>query len=78
MIGLLAVLKAGAAYLPLDPLYPRERLSYMIEDSRARLGVLRTAHLQSVLDGIEVERVGVGEKKEEAASDAEPVGAARA
>ncbi|WP_017902380.1 amino acid adenylation domain-containing protein, partial [Pseudomonas asplenii] len=33
MVGLLGVLKAGAAYVPLDPAYPAERLAYMIEDS---------------------------------------------
>ncbi len=37
MIGLLAVLKAGAACLPLDPKYPQERLAYMMEDSQARV-----------------------------------------
>ena len=35
VIALLAILKAGAAYLPLDPGYPAERLAYMIEDSGA-------------------------------------------
>ncbi|MCF5663302.1 AMP-binding protein, partial [Pseudomonas syringae] len=34
MIGLLGVLKAGAAYVPLDPAYPAERLAYMINDSQ--------------------------------------------
>ncbi len=33
MIGLLAVLEAGAAYVPLDPTYPAERLAWMLEDS---------------------------------------------
>lgn len=33
LIGLLAILKAGAAYLALDPSYPPARLSYMINDS---------------------------------------------
>ncbi|HKX29837.1 MAG TPA: amino acid adenylation domain-containing protein [Blastocatellia bacterium] len=32
MIGLLGVFKAGGAYIPLDPAYPRERLRYMLED----------------------------------------------
>ncbi|MFL7963585.1 non-ribosomal peptide synthase/polyketide synthase [Pseudomonas kielensis] len=33
IVALLAVLKAGAAYVPLDTSYPRERLAYLIEDS---------------------------------------------
>ncbi|HET7461859.1 MAG TPA: amino acid adenylation domain-containing protein, partial [Longimicrobium sp.] len=32
VVGVLAVLKAGGAYLPLDPAYPTERLRYMLED----------------------------------------------
>ncbi|QIW80197.1 non-ribosomal peptide synthetase [Bacillus tequilensis] len=37
LIAVLAVLKAGGAYLPLDPAYPKERLSYMLKDSGAAL-----------------------------------------
>ncbi|QBF27505.1 amino acid adenylation domain-containing protein [Pseudomonas tructae] len=33
LVAVLAVLKAGAAYLPLDSSYPRERLAYMVKDS---------------------------------------------
>src|SRR5579859_4826317 len=36
-VGLLGILKTGAAYVPLDPKYPVERLSYMLEDSQALL-----------------------------------------
>ncbi len=34
VVAILAVLKAGGAYLPLDPFYPRERLAWMIADAR--------------------------------------------
>src|SRR5882672_10018156 len=36
-ISVLAVLKAGAAYVPLDPAYPPERLAFMISDARLNL-----------------------------------------
>ncbi len=36
-LAALGVLKSGAAYQPLDPSYPEERLSFMVEDSKAKL-----------------------------------------
>ncbi|MGD8827838.1 MAG: amino acid adenylation domain-containing protein, partial [Gammaproteobacteria bacterium] len=39
IVGILGILKAGAAYLPLDPGYPDERLALMIEDAGVRLAV---------------------------------------
>jgi natural product biosynthesis luciferase-like monooxygenase protein len=35
MVGLLAIHKAGGAYLPLDPTYPKERIAFMLQDSQA-------------------------------------------
>jgi amino acid adenylation domain-containing protein len=46
--GLLGILKAGSAYVPMDPAYPSERLSFMVEDSRAP--VLLT--VQKLLDRV--------------------------
>ena len=37
VVGLLGVLKAGGAYLPLDPGYPPERLAFMLDHSRAKI-----------------------------------------
>ncbi|MCI0748621.1 MAG: amino acid adenylation domain-containing protein [Verrucomicrobia subdivision 3 bacterium] len=34
LAGLLGILKSGAAYVPLDPAYPRERLAFMVEDAQ--------------------------------------------
>ncbi|MEU4745023.1 amino acid adenylation domain-containing protein, partial [Actinosynnema sp. NPDC023658] len=41
VVALLGVLKAGGAYLPLDPEYPEERLRFMVEDSGAELVLTR-------------------------------------
>ena len=37
IVGLLAILKVGGAYLPLDPKYPQERLNFMLADSQAQI-----------------------------------------
>ncbi len=37
IIALLAILKSGAAYIPLDPEYPQQRINYMLEDGGAKL-----------------------------------------
>ncbi len=35
--GIMAVLKAGGAYLPIDPEYPQERIDYMLKDSGSKI-----------------------------------------
>jgi amino acid adenylation domain-containing protein len=37
IVAILSILKSGAAYLPIDPLYPHQRIQYMIEDSKPKL-----------------------------------------
>ncbi|HEX8905272.1 MAG TPA: AMP-binding protein, partial [Longimicrobiaceae bacterium] len=55
VVAMLAVLKSGAAYLPLDPSYPADRLAYMLEDSGAPLLVTQ-ASLRGLLptDGVRI------------------------
>ncbi|HEY6352691.1 MAG TPA: amino acid adenylation domain-containing protein [Candidatus Angelobacter sp.] len=42
-VGLLGILKAGAAYVPLDPKHPAERLRYILEDSRVAVALTEQA-----------------------------------
>ncbi|MBZ4421423.1 non-ribosomal peptide synthetase [Myxococcus sp. RHSTA-1-4] len=48
LVVLLGILKAGGAFVPLDPTYPRERLSYVIQQSGAPLVITR-AHLRGAV-----------------------------
>lgn len=49
IIGVLGVMKAGAAYLPIDPEYPPERIEYILKDSRVNL-LLIQAGLKSQIN----------------------------
>ena len=50
VVGLLAILKAGAAYVPFDPEYPSERLAFMIKDAGISM-LLTQQHLLNALSG---------------------------
>ncbi len=43
VVGLLAILKAGGVYLPLDPAYPQERVTFMLKDSQASVIVTQNS-----------------------------------
>ena len=51
VVGVLGILQAGAAYVPLDPDYPADRLAYMLQDSQATI-VLTQKKLQSKLTSL--------------------------
>ena len=48
LAGLLGILKSGAAYLPLDPIYPRKRITSILEDAQPAALITTTA-LQDLL-----------------------------
>ena len=56
VVGLLGILKAGCAYVPIDPSYPPSRIQYMLEDSAATV-LLTQNHVQAQLplDGLQHE-----------------------
>ncbi|MTK05092.1 amino acid adenylation domain-containing protein [Micromonospora sp. CP22] len=74
--AVLAVLKAGGAYLPLDPTYPAERLTHMVTDARAVL-LLRTGSVapldlgvpELVLDSAECVAQCAGERGDDVTAD---------
>jgi amino acid adenylation domain-containing protein/non-ribosomal peptide synthase protein (TIGR01720 family) len=52
-VALLGVLKAGAAYLPLDPTYPQARLDFMLQDSKANIVVGPSTLAVAIGSGVE-------------------------
>jgi amino acid adenylation domain-containing protein len=61
--GVLGILKAGAAYLPLDPAYPDDRLAYMLEDSGAQLVVTSKDAAGRLPPGVELIRLDADESQ---------------
>lgn len=47
VLGVLAILKAGAAYVPLDPDYPTSRIQFMLEDSKAAVLLTQQRFIES-------------------------------
>ncbi|KEQ27657.1 non-ribosomal peptide synthetase [Paenibacillus tyrfis] len=63
VIGILAVLKAGGAYLPIDPGFPEERKRFMLEDSGARV-LLVPSDEGETAEGLPVPTLAIDEKAE--------------
>ena len=69
IVAFLAVLKAGAAYLPLAPDLPSERLRFMVEDAAPRL-IIVTDQTSGLFDGMPVPQLLVDMQQEDAHADA--------
>ncbi|MCP5052429.1 MAG: AMP-binding protein, partial [bacterium] len=46
MVGIFAIIKAGGAYLPIDPNYPEDRVRYLFKDSDSRLLLTQEKHIE--------------------------------
>ncbi|RZK77834.1 MAG: amino acid adenylation domain-containing protein, partial [Pedobacter sp.] len=61
IIAIWGILKAGAAYVPVDPEYPQERINFIIEDTRAKYIISSTvflsklAHFKNISEIIDIE-----------------------
>ncbi|HDQ71155.1 MAG TPA: amino acid adenylation domain-containing protein, partial [Chloroflexi bacterium] len=62
IVGALGVLKAGGAYLPLDPAYPEEHLAFVLADVRAPV-LLAQEHLLDRLQQVEAQVVSLSDEK---------------
>ncbi len=48
IVAIMAILKSGGTYVPLDPTYPKERLAYMMEDTGLKRIVTDTSHISII------------------------------
>jgi amino acid adenylation domain-containing protein len=52
IVAVLGVLKAGAAYVPLDPAFPKDRIDYMMEDAELRVVITQSALANGLPPGV--------------------------
>ncbi|MDD2627297.1 MAG: amino acid adenylation domain-containing protein [Clostridia bacterium] len=65
MISILGILKAGAAYLPIDPSLPQERINYMLKDSNVKV-ILNQNQINKIIDTtIEKNNLNIVSKSED-------------
>ncbi|HET9278545.1 MAG TPA: condensation domain-containing protein, partial [Flavitalea sp.] len=64
IVGIVGILKAGAAYVPIDPEYPIDRIHYMLEDTNASLVIVSKETVDRIksandIEAIELDKQGV-------------------
>ena len=47
IVGILGILKSGGAYLPIDPMYPQERIDHMMKDSNTEVLLINKSEIQN-------------------------------
>jgi non-ribosomal peptide synthetase component F len=73
MTGLLGILKAGAAYVPLDPDYPAERLAFMVRDSGIKVVLTNVQPVNAAFAVSEAPVIAIGDILTGPDADADPV-----
>jgi amino acid adenylation domain-containing protein/thioester reductase-like protein/non-ribosomal peptide synthase protein (TIGR01720 family) len=63
VVAIVAVLKTGAAYLPIDPMYPDERIGFIVTDA-APAAAITTAGLADRLDRFDLPVIDIGDMPE--------------
>ncbi len=58
--AMMGILKSGAAYLPLDPTYPKDRIDYMLEDGEVAAVITQREH-ESHIDKLEITKLFIDE-----------------
>ncbi|HSX91436.1 MAG TPA: amino acid adenylation domain-containing protein [Hydrogenophaga sp.] len=61
VVAILGILKAGAAYVPLDPAFPKDRIDYMMEDAALAIVVTQSALADGLPDGVHGVRLDASE-----------------
>jgi len=59
LIAMLAILKAGGTYVPVDPNYPNERIKYILEDTKTKLVLTNTLYQQRLCDLYEMTNIKI-------------------
>jgi len=76
IVGILGVLKGGGAYVPIDPAYPKDRISFLLADSAAKL-LLTDQAVRPILAGSQAEAIlldsGWGEIQRESTENPAPL-----
>ncbi|RJS13574.1 non-ribosomal peptide synthetase, partial [Corallococcus sp. H22C18031201] len=69
VIGLLGILKSGGAWVPLDPLLPRERLTFMLEDSGAAALVTQSSLRERFPEAFHAKALFLDQERESLATE---------
>ncbi len=63
IVGILAVMKCGGAYVPIDPNYPKDRIDYILEDTTSKI-ILTTTDFNEMLEAYdEVEVINLDDEQ---------------